>query len=591
MKQKVRILVVAPYDGLDHLFQIYSKERDDVEVATRIGDMLEGVELVRHEDLSRFDVIISRAGTADLIRKITDLPVIDIKISILDMMRAIKLAVNYSGEFAIVGFRSITEQAMLINQLNHDNFRIRTVSDISEINGCLHELKEAGIGLIVGDVITTKHAKRFGLNTILVTSGVESVRNALAEAVQVHEYVKESRKRQAFIRLVHREQDVAVVSFRGRKVVYTNLDEDREQTRSVVRTLQELAGTLESEGQLRVIKTIGDTQYLIEGKLLAFGDDTHPTFYLRVKPPLFHAGDKAVLVKNAGEPPHVQFEAFPTANPAFRQLIALAKAYSETGSPILICGGKGTGKNMLAHAIYRNSPLSGSPMILIDSKYMTEAKWTSLFESDHSPLLDEGLTVYVRNIHFLNEKSQRLLQTYLALTQVHKRNRFIFTCIGGPESPDRNALLQFIRTELAALTLTVPDLNQRKEDIPSLVSLFLSELNPKYGKQVLGLKPEAMERLQQFHWTYHIDQFKKVIEALIVVADGYYIGADEVESVLASEQASPPVSGAGMIDLNKPLEEINQDIIEYVLAQENYNYSKAAKRLGISRSTLWRKVR
>lgn len=592
MKTKVRIFVVAPYDGLEHLFRVYSKERDDVDVTTRVGDMLEGVELVKNEDMSRYDVIISRAGTADLIRKVTDLPVIDIKISILDMMRAIKLAMNYSGKFAIVGFKSITEQAMLINELNNDNLWIRTVSDISEINGCLNEMKEMGVGLIVGDVITTKHAKRFGLNTILVTSGIESVRHALAEAVQAHEYVMESRKKKAFIRHVYDQLNVTVVSFgKDREVVYSNLGDDPEKARDVIRTLHGLAGALESEGHLRIVKTIGDTQYAIEGKRLTFGEEVYPTFYLRIKPPVFHAGDKAVLFKNAGDSPQVKFEAFPTANPEFRRLIALAKTYSETRAPILICGDKGTGKNMLAHAIYQNSSLRNNPMVLIDSKYMTESKWTSLFESDHSPLLDERLTIYVRNIHFLNEKSQQLLEAYLSQTQVHKRNRFIFSCVGGPDSPDKNPLLHFIRTELAALPLVVPNLNQRKEDIPSLASLFLSELNPKYGKQVLGLHPDALERLQQFHWTYNIDQFKKVMEALIILTNDYYISAEEVESVLIHEQASPAASDSGVVDLNKTLEEINRDIIEYVLAQENHNYSKAAKRLGISRSTLWRKMK
>lgn len=85
---------------------------------------------------------------------------------------------------------------------------------------------------------------------------------------------------------------------------------------------------------------------------------------------------------------------------------------------------------------------------------------------------------------------------------------------------------------MAAFPLVLPSLNQRKEDIPSLVSIFLSELIPKYGKQVLGLNQEAR--------------------------------------MLKSELKT------NLIDLNKTLEEINQDFIEFVLSEENYNYSKAA---------------
>jgi transcriptional regulator with PAS, ATPase and Fis domain len=588
MKRKTRILVVAPYDGLEHLFQIHARERDDVYIKTVLGDMLEGQEKVKQEDLSQFDVIISRAGTADLIRKITELPVIDIKISILDMMRAIKLAENYSGDFAIVGFKSITEQAMLIKQLIHHNLNIRTVSDMPEINVCLNELKEAGISMIVGDMITTKHAKRFGLNTILVTSGVESVRNAISEAVQIHEYVMESRNKLAFVRHVHDQLDIKVVSFgEDGEVVYANL-EGQDQARELIRVLSRLSRVLANERHLRVIKTIGENQYVIEGKWLSFEGAHHPTFYLKKQPAAWQANDKAIVFKNAGDFPQVKFEAFPTANPEFRQLIAVAKAYSGSDAPILICGDKGSGKNMLAHAIYQNGPLRNSPMIVIDSKYMNEAGWTSLLESEQSPFLNEGYTIYVRNIHFLNEKIQRMLETYLSHTRIHKRNRFIFSCINGFAN---GSLVRFIRSEMNAFTLMVPNLNQRKEDVPSFVSLFLSELNPKYGKQVLGLQPDALELLQNFPWTYHVEQLKKVMEELMMLADDYFIGAETVQRVLANERFPQADSGASVIDLSKTLEEINQDIIEYVLTQENFNYSKAAKRLGISRSTLWRKMK
>lgn len=592
MKNKIKMLVVAPYEGLVNLIHVLVKEREDIEVHTLVGDMLEGLELVKAEDLSQYDLVISRAGTADLIREITDLPVIDIKISILDMMRAIKLAENYSGKFAIVGFKSITEQASIINQLNNYNIRINTVSKMSEIDDCLNELKEGGVSMIVGDMITTKQAKIFGLNTILVTSGMESVRNALFEAVKLHEYLRESKKKHEIMQRIHEQLDRMVISFGAdREVIYSNVG-DREDAGEVLRIAKELQDVLIHDKYVRVMKTIGETQYLMEGKLIPFQGENYPTFYIENQPFVLNPNDKSVTYKNATDSPQVKFEAFPTSNPDFKNVVSVAAAYSETKTPILIYGDKGSGKNILAHAIYQNSQLRKNPMVLIDSKYMNESKWTSILESDNSPFLKKGFTIYIRNLHFLDEKSQRLLELYLSNTNVHKRNRLIFSCISGYASSfDESSLLQFIKTEMAALPLVLPNLNQRKEDVSSLVSLFLSELNPKYGKQVLGLHPEGLELLREFHWTYHIEQLRKVMEALIVLADDFYIDAKDVKSVLANERLPKSGLKTSFINLDKTLDEINQDIIEFVLSDENYNYSKAAKRLGISRSTLWRKVK
>ena len=127
---KIKVLAIAPYDGMKDLIDEIAKEYNSLEVHSFVGDMMDGVKIVRAKMNEGYDFILSRAGTAELIRNITDVPVLDIKLSVLDMMRTIKLAQNYAGEFAIVGFKSITSPAKTISQLNNQEMNIKTVRQI-----------------------------------------------------------------------------------------------------------------------------------------------------------------------------------------------------------------------------------------------------------------------------------------------------------------------------------------------------------------------------------------------------------------------------------------------------------------------------
>ena len=101
---KTRILAIAPYQGLKEMINEAISDRDDLEMTIRIGDLANGLEIVRSYDLDDFDIIISRGGTAKMISANITIPVVEIEISVYDILRAIKLAENYSNRFAIIGY-------------------------------------------------------------------------------------------------------------------------------------------------------------------------------------------------------------------------------------------------------------------------------------------------------------------------------------------------------------------------------------------------------------------------------------------------------------------------------------------------------
>lgn len=106
-----RILGIAPYDGMRTAMEQAAQAYPNVELEVYTGDLEEGQAIVQSITPNSYDCIISRGGTATLIRQVTDLPVVDIHISVYDVLRTMKLAENYTSLYAIVGFPSITEPA------------------------------------------------------------------------------------------------------------------------------------------------------------------------------------------------------------------------------------------------------------------------------------------------------------------------------------------------------------------------------------------------------------------------------------------------------------------------------------------------
>jgi len=135
-----------------------------------------------------YDVIISRGGTAELIQSAVELPVIDISISVYDILLSIKLAESYNGKFVIAGFPGITANAHLLCDLLQYDVDIITFKDSADAVNRLKKAKENGCTLVLCDVTGARAAKDIGLNYNLVTSGRESIENAVAEAYGIYIY-------------------------------------------------------------------------------------------------------------------------------------------------------------------------------------------------------------------------------------------------------------------------------------------------------------------------------------------------------------------------------------------------------------------
>src|SRR5699024_8438815 len=113
-------------------------------------------------------------------------------------------------------------------------------------------------------------------------------------------------------------------------------------------------------------------------------------------------------------------------------------------------------------------------------------------------------------------------------------------------------------------------------------------------KQISGVHPDVLERLKSFQWPGNVQQLKRVVEQMCMMSNGPFIEIAEVQSLLKKlkeEEQSHDRKGEMINIHHKTLQQIEDEVILSVLKQEDFNQSQAARRLGINRSTLWRKIK
>ncbi len=589
--RKVRILGIAPYDGIGILLESIAARRNDVSLDMYVGDMDDGASIAKKYAPDGYDIILSRGGTAELIQELQLLPVVDIPISVYDIFRSIRLADHSQKKYAVVGFPSITKNAIFLKDMLQNHIPIFTVHDITEAQNTLRQVKELGYEMVVCDVIASSLASQFHLSSILISSGEESIASALDVAVQVATQRLVISDEKLFFEKMLENETVPVVVYTpdGRLFYQSTVTPLPENIRNILKN--KLPSMTERSPQKFHYEYSG-LVYAITGKVIPVRDTSYIAYYINMrKVPL-------VLSKNG-----IRYTNFEQAQNDFQNsfyrianvsapCFEAAEQFLESGFPIAVIGEPGTGKAALIKYIYLHSAMSSSPMSIIDCAKMNDKMWDFLTSNHNSPLSDTKTTIHIKNIHTLEDGAFYELLYILDNLKLYKRNLLLFTIEKRPEET-LDARSQELINRLHCLTVCTAPLADNVRDIPNIISLYINHLNIIYGKNIIGLEPEALAMLQEFPWEYNYNQLIRAVTELVLGAAAPVIPVYAVKQLLKKEKTSfapsAAVSGGTGIDVSdKTLEEIDLAVIRHVLNEESGNQSRAAKRLGISRSTLWR---
>ena len=590
MNHRIRVLGIAPYESMKTLMSSVVADYPQIDLTLFVGDMEQGLEIARSNFHGDYDVVISRGGTAKMLQKNLALPVIEIDISMYDILCALKLADGLTGKTAMVSFANITSSAHLLCDLMKYNMDIYTIDSAEAVEPTLRQLQKNDYQSILCDMISNTTAKRLGLNSFLITSGVDSIRKAFDQALLLCRSQQRLRDENQFFRqLIQGQIGQTMVFDQDGNLFLSTLDDPKPE-------LLELLRRDLPESQLgaerRITRNLGRMLYAIRARRISTGSLTYTAFF-------FDARKTPLSPNQVG----IRFSTRPEAENAFySSIFSFAGSISDyqqdiehisqSTAPVMVTGEDGTGKESIVSVLYMRSPLRNAPLVSINCSLLNDKSWAFLLEHHNSPLADQGNTLYFASIDALSEERRQQLLAVLSEMDVCRRNRVIFSCVCQP-GEYTSAVGSLFMDKLCCLSLYLPPLRQMAERIPALVNLSLSHLNVDLPRQIVGADPEAITLLQNFQWPHNYTQFRRVIGELAVTATGSLITAENVRQALRKERhvgAFSPCAenAAAPLNLNRTLDEISQDVARRVVEESGGNQTVAAKRLGISRTTLWR---
>jgi DNA-binding NtrC family response regulator len=306
------------------------------------------------------------------------------------------------------------------------------------------------------------------------------------------------------------------------------------------------------------------------------------------------------------------FEGIVGDAPPMRTLFEQLRRIAPSRATVLIEGESGTGKELLARAIHQNSPRRRGPFVPLDCASLPE----SLLESElfghekgaftgavarkpgRFELADAGTL-------FLDEIGEIPLQMQSSLLRVLETREFLRVGGKDPVSVDvrlvaatnqdlekavaEGAFRADLYYRLKVVQLRVPPLRERASDIPLLVRSFLDQLARDYDRPVPRISTAAMERLMSHDWPGNVRELRNTVENVFVNFQGDEIGVKDLPPQFAGQTAddawSLPVGPETRLD------DVEREVIRQTLMICDGNRTQAAKRLGISRRTLQRKLK
>jgi len=291
------------------------------------------------------------------------------------------------------------------------------------------------------------------------------------------------------------------------------------------------------------------------------------------------------------------------------EVIRTVKKVSQSPVTVLILGESGTGKELVARAIHYNSPRSvkaftaincaAIPETLLESELFgyepgaftgATSRKAGLFESSNggTMFLDEvgdlPLVTQSKILRVLQEKEVRRLG---GRESIKVDTRIIAATNKDLEREMKNGMFrEDLYYRLRVVTIEIPPLRERKEDIPELANYFLERYNQEFGKRIKGLDDAAIRALTDYHWPGNIRQLESVIERAILMCESSKIALKDIKSELRLTQQQ------GVFDIEVPDEGINfedleKELLKKAMDKSNYVASKAAKLLGMSYKTFW----
>jgi two-component system response regulator HydG len=312
------------------------------------------------------------------------------------------------------------------------------------------------------------------------------------------------------------------------------------------------------------------------------------------------------LAENAG------FEAIIGASAAMRKVVQTARQVAASDMPVLIAGESGTGKELVARAIHHASRRRKNRLVTLNCAGLSES------------ILEDELFGHVRGAYtgaqgeragrfehadrgtlFMDEIGDMPGSMQAKLLRVLENGEVVRLGSNDPIKVDvrlisatnRNLeemvaekrFRQDLYFRIKGVTIHLPPLRERREDIPLLIHYFLSQSAAKYSKTIEGVRPEAQQLLMSYSWPGNVRELRTAVENMVVMSEGGRLGAESLPMEIRPPAGQPSATMNNLVGIS--ITNAEKELIRNTLKMVGGNREQAAKMLEIGERTLYRKIK
>jgi len=648
------ILFISPYLELAEIaLQVVGSQADvDVKV-TRMDEAVElalEAETQGYQVIVSRGLTASKIKASDI-----ELPVIDIGISGTDILRAFYEAKKLGDRVGIVDVGEVVMGLPSLEKIIAEKLiKYTCENDLDDIVKGIEYLKEKGVDVVIGKIAMAREARASGMEAVIITSAYETVRMAILEARRVNQVRKQERRKAEQLKamLNFTYDGVIALDRRGRITVFNKVAEElsgwsvknainREVTEVIpkagcqhlLRTGRPELGAVLEIGSVKVVAN--RVPIIVDGKI----EGVVTTFQ---KLDVLQKIESNVRRKlsDKGLSARFRFEDILGKSEPLQTTIRLAREYATIDSTILIHGRTGTGKEVFAHAIHNASRRRGEPFVAINCAALPESILESelfgyvegaftgarksgkagVFEMAHGgtllldevgempPMIQSRFLRAIEQREIMRLGDSRIIPINVRLIAATHRNL--------REMVARGQFREDLYYRLNVLSLPIPTLQERGHDVLVIADKFLREFYDMQGKSYGIFSDESARLLLDYGWPGNIRQLRNAMERLSVMTAGGLIEAQEVTRALQLQEFGTSDRGGGdvrsapetqgqhdsLASLSSPpgaegpkfgveRAAYEKELIDAAMRECDGSKSRAAKMLGISRTTLWRKLK
>ncbi len=302
-------------------------------------------------------------------------------------------------------------------------------------------------------------------------------------------------------------------------------------------------------------------------------------------------------------------------SPALQEVLTLAGRAAPTDANVLILGENGTGKELIARELHRQSKRSGQVFIPVDMGALSESLFESeLFGHRKGAFTDakENRIGYIEAAHggtlFLDEIGNLPLHLQAKLLAVLEKREVLpvgattpipvdvrviaATNVPHKQLSDPKIFRQDLLFRLNTVEIVLPPLRKRPGDLPAIAQHFIALYCQKYGKPPKSLSTEALDALTRYAWPGNIRELRHAIERAVILSqnDRLDIGDFQLQQSAAADTPAPQLTEVGDDDADLNLDRLEYRAITQALKRNRYVISNAAKDLGLTRAALYRRM-